>query len=185
MGMNERWMQAEHDEVFCPHCGKKMVVSEDLIHEKYLFHTECGNQFSNPHYVRGGSGDWQSPGSGKILRGIFIVFCIIFFWGFIGSEECSSSGQNEEVVCNSGFDASVWQVENYLKKEYLFDPRSYEGIEWSAVNKKDNGGYWVRHKYRAKNGFGGYVIENKVFHLDASGKVIGVDDVSLYEDLVW
>lgn len=118
-----------------------------------------------------------SPDNRKIWRGLFTIIMIIFFWGFIGSEECSSSGQNEEIVCNSGFDASVWQEKNYLKKEYLLDPRSYEGIEWGAVNKKDNGGYWVRHKYRAKNRFGGYVIENKVFHLDASGKVVGVDDV--------
>lgn len=111
------------------------------------------------------------------MAGTFYHYYDYLFWGFIGSEECSSSEQNEEIVSNSGFDASVWQVKNYLKKEYLLDPRSYEGIEWGAVNKKDNGGYWVRHKYRAKNRFGGYVIENKVFHLDASGKVVGVDDV--------
>lgn len=64
-----------------------------------------------------------------------------------------------------------------IRRTFGFADYSYEGIEWGAVNKKDNGGYWVRHKYRAKNRFGGYVIENKVFHLDASGKVVGVDDV--------
>lgn len=70
------------------------------------------------------------------MAGTFYHYYDYLFWGFIGSEECSSSEQNEEIVRNSGFDASVWQVKNYLKKEYLLDPRSYEGIEWGAVNKR-------------------------------------------------
>jgi len=37
--------------------------------------------------------------------------------------------------------------------------------------------YWVRHKYRAKNSFGGYVIENKIFYLDEQGNVVGEKDV--------
>lgn len=35
----------------------------------------------------------------------------------------------------------------------------------------------VRHKYRAKNSFGGYVIENKVFYLNKKGHVYRVNQV--------
>lgn len=78
-------------------------------------------------------------------------------------------------VENSAWDSSVWQVEKYLEKN-LNDPKSYEGIEWSEVTKTGSDGFMVRHKYRAKNSFGGYVIANQVFHLDSEGNVIEVVD---------
>jgi hypothetical protein len=31
----------------------------------------------------------------------------------------------------------------------------------------------VRHKYRAKNGFGGYMVEERIFMLDSTGNVTG------------
>lgn len=80
--------------------------------------------------------------------------------------------KNLPKIQNSPWDGSVYQVENYLKKN-LKDPESYEGIEWSSVIEKD-GNYQVRHKYRAKNSFGGYVIENCIFTLSKDGTVIDV-----------
>lgn len=65
---------------------------------------------------------------------------------------------------------SVWQVEEYLKRN-LKDPDSYESIEWGTVTRNDNG-YLVRHKYRAKNSFGGYVIESINFQLNTQGNVV-------------
>lgn len=79
-------------------------------------------------------------------------------------------------VENSSFDGSVSQVKKYLKKN-LKDPKSYESIEWGEVIENENG-YMVRHKYRAKNSFGGYTIENNVFHLDLKGNII---DVTTYQ----
>ena len=46
-------------------------------------------------------------------------------------------------------------------------------IEWGNVVPGADGGFVVRVKYRAKNSFGGYVIEDQVFSLDAQGNVIG------------
>lgn len=83
----------------------------------------------------------------------------------------SSSSYREAKIVNSGYDSSVWQVEDYLE-ENLKDPDSYEGIDWSPVEKTDDGNYMVRHKYRAKNSLGGYVVENKIFLLNKYGKVI-------------
>jgi hypothetical protein len=75
-------------------------------------------------------------------------------------------------VENSAWDGSVFQVKRFLKRN-LNNPGSYESIEWGNV-KKTSEGYAVRHKYRAKNGFGGYVVEDQVFYLDFEGNVTNV-----------
>lgn len=75
-------------------------------------------------------------------------------------------------VKNSSLDGSVSQVVKYLKNN-LKDPDSYESIEWGNVTEIDNG-YIVRHKYRAKNSFGGYVIEHQIFHIDWQGNITSV-----------
>ncbi len=79
---------------------------------------------------------------------------------------------NKPKIQNSPWDGSVSEVKDYLNKT-LKDPDSYEGIEWSNVVKKD-GYFFVRHKYRAKNSFGGYVIEDCIFKIDDKGSVINV-----------
>jgi hypothetical protein len=75
-------------------------------------------------------------------------------------------------VENSAWDGSVQQVKKYLKST-LKDPDSYESIEWSDVKETEDG-YTVRHKYRAKNSLGGYVVENQIFYLDFQGNVTNV-----------
>lgn len=77
---------------------------------------------------------------------------------------------NKLPVKNSVWDGSVIQVKNYLKKT-LKDPDSYEGVEWSKIIEV-NGNYQVRHTFRAKNSFGGYVVETYNFTLDSNGTVI-------------
>lgn len=78
-------------------------------------------------------------------------------------------------VKNSTWDGSISQVKTYLKNN-LKDRQSYESIEWSEVSTTSEG-YMVRHKYRAKNSLGGYVIENQVFYLDKKGIVNKVSNV--------
>lgn len=78
-------------------------------------------------------------------------------------------------VKNNKWNGGVKQVEDYLERT-LRDPDSYESIEWSEVKQKDDG-YYVRHKYRAKNGIGGMVVTNQLFHLDFSGNVVDVKDL--------
>jgi len=65
---------------------------------------------------------------------------------------------------NSEWDGAVKPVVDYLNAN-LRDPGSCEYIEWSPVFLQNLSGekYWaVRVKYRAKNAFGGYVIEEKI-----------------------
>ena len=93
---------------------------------------------------------------------ILFGFLIAMFVGFIGSiidddkpkktKSTSTSKQAPkkptEIVSNSGWDASVYQVERYLK-DNLKDPKSYEAIEWSKVQKVNlsTHKYIVRCKY--------------------------------------
>ena len=89
--------------------------------------------------------------------------------------EESSSPYSSVEVKNNKWNGGVKQVEDYLERT-LRDPESYESIEWSEVKEKADG-YYVRHKYRARNGFGGHVVANQLFHLDFSGNVVDVTDL--------
>lgn len=101
------------------------------------------------------------------------------FWGVTAKQRRSRAMNaatkvaDRPVVSNSGWDGSVHQVERYLKRN-LKDPSSLNVIEWGNVVPGADGGFVVRVKYRAKNSFGGYVIEHQVFSLDAQGNVTGV-----------
>ncbi len=167
--------------VKCPECGGELLLPKSLENEKFISHPSCGKVFRNPLYQ---PQSYEIPRSARNVKyWIGGLVAIILFVAVYGGFEEGPNTTKIETVSNSAFDASVWQVKHYLKKHYLKDPRSYESIEWSPVHPNEingNVGYWVRHKFRAKNSFGGYVVENKIFHLDREGNVIGVDDASNY-----
>jgi hypothetical protein len=114
------------------------------------------------------------PGSIKAsmfaILGVVLLVIVI-----VASPGGSSSVAGKPVVENSALDGSVRQVKEYLKAN-LKDWDSYQGVDWSPVKMIDSTQkmYWVRHKYRAKNSFGGYVLENQLFTLDSTGQVIEV-----------
>ena len=126
----------------------------------------------------------QTQSKHKIGVGVFFVIVVLIFWGYFTffDTEKESASSHKEAVFNNELDASVYQVEDYLKNEYLNDANSYQPITWSAVFKLNNTkevgfpSYQVRHKYRAKNGFGGYVIEEKLFKLDYQGNIVDMQD---------
>lgn len=174
-------------DTFCPKCRTHLILSEDLENSKSIKCPTCKTTFENPHTVKkvikspinetiqtGQNTGKQNPLTKRQLNWIIAGVVILLVWAFGGFE--TSDGPK---VRNSTLDASVHQVETFLKKN-LNDPKSYESIEWSALNETKNSWYkyWVRHKYRAKNGFGGYVIENQIFYLDEDGNVLNYKDVS-------
>jgi len=112
----------------------------------------------------------------NLSLGILVVL-IIGLIGYCGAlpRGSSTSSSSEAIVKNSAWDGSVAQVKSWLNNN-LKDPGSLEFIEWSPVQKNQDGGFLVRVKYRAKNSFGGYVIENKVFFLSSDGSVISSSD---------
>ena len=122
-------------------------------------------------YTKNNSAE-QEKASTTILRifGLGLVAVIVLGIFF----DPSFINNLSDPVKNSGLDASVYQVEQFLD-DNLRDPDSYESIDWSPVTETENG-YYVRHKYRTRNGFGGMNIENKIFHLDKNGNVTGYTD---------
>jgi hypothetical protein len=114
------------------------------------------------------------------IAGITIIGFFALMWLVMGSfdflTDPQDDNQKSETVQNSAWDGSVHQVKAYLKNT-LKDPGSFEATEWSKVEKTADG-YMVRCQYRAKNSFGGYVITNQIFLMDAEGNVIAARNVS-------
>jgi len=111
-----------------------------------------------------------------VILVLVALFAIVILERFMSyNARHPEENQPKEIVHNLSWDSSVPQVESWLKQN-LKDPDSFEAIEWSKVIKNANG-YFVRCKYRAKNSFGGYAVENKLFMLNSSGEVTTVTDV--------
>ena len=146
---------------------------------------------STDHYYDGGTKKWDtldkfiaSKNKSDIYKGCggcLIIFLILGLLGSIFDSSDDNSGTNDsstldkpreerEIVSNSSWDGSVSQVKDYLKVT-LKDPKSLEFIEWSKVIKNDDGDFNVRVKFRAKNSFGGYVLETWWFYLSPSGAI--------------
>ncbi len=92
---------------------------------------------------------------------VIVVFASALYFG---------KAQQNSSPRNSPVDGSVHQVQTYLQAN-LRDPDSYQSIDWGKVRQQE-GHYVVSHRYRAKNGFGGYSVEEKTFVLDSAGQVI-------------
>ena len=60
--------------------------------------------------------------------------------------------------CLSGWDGSHRGITRYLERN-LKDPDSYEHIETRVMPVNDNGLHFLITQYRAKNSFGGYVVD--------------------------
>ena len=98
--------------------------------------------------------------------------------------QLKAQAADQEVACRDKFKGKIevqnnpWNggavhaVEQYLKRDYLKDPDSFQAVEWGTV-LKGCGNYVVSLKFRARNSFGGYVVETRIFTLDADGKVTG------------
>lgn len=126
----------------------------------------------------------QDKSTFKITRKgwLYIIAILFVSYCYIHNSDKKKESSSDEIIVNNAIDASVYQVQDYLKNTYLNDPDSYEPISWSAVIKlndnKQEGypAYQVRHKFRAKNEYGGYVTEEKIFKLDYKGNVVDVED---------
>jgi hypothetical protein len=147
----------------------------------YTFNYEIyytSNKLKNTN-VNVGKKTHKSRSNGNYGYFLGLIAAIILAYFLVENDNKKENHSKQEVVFNSDYDGSVSQVEKYLKKEYLKDPDSYEGISWSSVQTDNSNAqfkYYVRHKFRAKNSFGGYVIEEMMFYLDNDGYVVSVKD---------
>ncbi|MEG2063499.1 MAG: hypothetical protein RRY23_00010 [Alistipes sp.] len=103
---------------------------------------------------------------------LFICFFLVLF--SVGCNYTPSKTHTEPIY-NSEFDHSVFEVEYYLEKN-LKDPKSFEAITWGDVQKLSPTQYNVFLKYRAKNSFGGYVVEEQTFYINSNGQVYDIKE---------
>lgn len=154
----------------CPECKKK-------ISENAAKCPNCGYVLTPEKIAEIKAQEEKvKKGCGIGCLSIVVIFFVFYLIGsFSSSDSSKSNGSNasgsREVVVNNAWDGSVSQVKSWLNAN-LKDPNSLEFIEWSPVSKTKEGGFMVRVKYRAKNSFGGYVVENKLFLLNSAGIVI-------------
>lgn len=114
---------------------------------------------------------------------IFFLYSIILMLvlaSLLGTNNSSNSTDKQKTslpyeLQNSSWDASVPAVMRWFQAN-LKDPESFKAIEWSPTKKVNDNSYFVRCKYRAKNSFGGYVVENRVFFMNAKGEIILIQD---------
>ena len=163
--------------IFCPLCGAELAISNDLKDNAYLRCSTCGGDFPNP-LVRSDltskteKGLWNGE-KGKLTSKGWLVTIII---GIVLGLCLMDTGDSTSTVPKDSPTKAPGKIVVYLKRHYLKDPDSYESIEWGPSGKYDDETYYMWHKYRAKNSFGGYVIEEKMFLLDADGNVKGMVD---------
>lgn len=71
---------------------------------------------------------------------------------------------------NSPEDGSVWQVKEYVTT-HTRSPEAVRYVQWFPVQKYEKG-YFVRCHYYADGGSFGQFLEDKVFFMDARGRVV-------------
>ncbi len=167
--------------IFCPDCNKRVSESAGQC-------PKCACQLTPEKVAESKRTEQQAQRVGVIGCGTLAVIGGVI--GIVDSfsphearsdaatsaPEAPSKEPPPEVVTNSPWDGSVYEVKSWLKKN-VKDPDSLEFIEWSPVSKTKDGGFTVRAKFRAKNSFGGYVIENKLFFLDSTGSLTNSIDL--------
>jgi hypothetical protein len=132
------------------------------------------NQNKCPH-----CGQPQSMGSiAPGLIGAFLIGCFLvwFVWddgGKIDRAPPSEQAKHQKLVKSafSSWDGSHIKLERLVKSN-LKDPGSYEHIETKYADKETH--LIVIMKYRAKNSFGGYVVNTVTAKCAINGKVIEV-----------
>jgi len=166
----------------CPYCAKALPTGTERC-------PWCGNSLNNQSQPK----PPQKPLDPKSKLGWGIVIALVLLVSAVSSKcdgnhtpppaSPSTPTKPVAVVSNSSWDGSVYQVEQWLKHN-LKDPDSFQAIEWSPVVEIPPGSklphkFIARCKYRAKNSFGGYAIEQKMFYLDSEGRVVNVKDYPL------
>lgn len=145
--------------ITCPECKKR--ISDSANHCP-----KCGYELKPSKIVELIGKEKQNQKRGAI--GCLSIIAIIVLVAVFAPSTPESAEKRMKYSAQAG-------VEVYLKSN-LKDPGSLDFIEWSPVVKEENGKFSIRAKYRAKNSFGGYVVNNMIFQMDSTGSVEQVSE---------
>lgn len=109
---------------------------------------------------------WILPISALLVLGLYAA----------ATHSPTATSERNRLASQNAHDGSVLWVERYLKQHYLKDPDSYQSIDWGRVQKTDDGKLQVRHKFRARNSFGGYVVDDMIFTFSEQGNIYTVQN---------
>ena len=98
-----------------------------------------------------------------VLAVIFVAFSATA--NGISTKKTQSAKQTTEIcvgfdnLSGASADDARYYAERWLKPQ-LKDPKSYQRIEWKAERARDDYNSWIVYiKFRAKNSFGAYVVQ--------------------------
>ena len=181
IGRTENPFKPQFLQVTCPYCGTVDIVPiEEKRHKCSGCHMPYEVMYddgTNQKNEKKNSPVFVSSDENKIRKKInikailivaAIIVAIVSLFSIIPNSGSDPAPTNRDYSIMSG-------VRTYLQST-LKDPSSYQDIEWSPSGLNSDGQYYIRHKYRAKNSFGGYVVEEKIFYLDKSYKVVKSHD---------
>lgn len=166
---------------FCYKCGEKLFFSSkfdkpfvELIAEPDISKSENSSSFtkSDSSSQKMSIEDKKNAKNGCLLiLGIILVISYFIF----NATDNNSDKSGDRVLEDTDI---IFSIEYYLKTKYLRDPDSYQYIESSKAVLSGNvqNKYIVDFTFRAKNAFGGYVIEEKIFTLDIEGNVVDMQN---------
>ncbi|MGL5621702.1 hypothetical protein, partial [Cetobacterium sp.] len=89
--------------------------------------------------------------------------------------------EKERIPAMSAWNGVAYAISDYLKKN-ANDPKSIEYIDVYKMQELDNGLFAQQVKFRAKNGFGGMIIEEYIFVILGSSNSSRVVSVGSREE---
>ena len=110
----------------------------------------------------------------KIVLILFTCFVVSAILGSLfGNKTASASSQ--PIVFNSALDGSVYQVRDWMNN-HANDAASIQYVKWYQVIENSSG-FGVHCTFRAKNGFGAYILNDYDFRLDKDGNVVSAEKI--------
>lgn len=177
LNLDEFQSVLQEQKVFCPLCGTGIMIPNMQKDIASIRCPSCNADFPNPLLKLNSKekdvvkkGYWDSERNKLTSKGRIVVIVIGVILGLCMMDISDSTVKHPQNTPTK----APGNIVVYLKLHYLKDPDSYEGIDWGPSGKYDDTTYYMWHKYRAKNSFGGYVIEEKMFLLDSEGDVVGM-----------
>ena len=155
----------------CPECKKKVSESAGKC-------PNCGfdlSSYTPPAEKELTEEERQIKKEGPIF---FIVIIILAAMGLFFISNKGDNTSHRSSTQNSPRGLSVSAAKRYVKrhlKDSLKDPSSLEIMHWDIMETADRGAF-VRVKYRAKNGFGGYDVYTQIFTLSSNGEILKDND---------
>lgn len=121
---------------------------------------------------------------------LYVLFALVAFI-FMGTvvTKCNKDSSERSHVENYNDNSLNHQIlaknylKDYIKKNYIKDPDSFEEVSYSSIYNYERNCYVVDLKYRAKNSLGGYVLERIMADVTFSsdGKTVSYGNIERLE----